>query len=117
MGSKGSFRHAVYCTQAEDLCAAGEVFRRQPALEICFALRPFAVEHREPSIVAVSAFRDQVLAERPLIDEAITKRRSAGRRIERVAIPLVAAIAERFEGVSRQQILRLGAKRRALEGW
>jgi len=40
---------------------------------------------------------------------------AARRGVERIAFPLVAAVAERLEGIAGQQILRLGGERRALK--
>src|SRR5579883_2514921 len=70
-----------------------EIFRRQPALEIALARRPFADKHREPGIVAVAALGDHVLAEGAFMDEAITQRRAPRRRIQSIAFPLVAPVA------------------------
>src|SRR6185437_1867159 len=102
--------------EAEFLPAvAVEIVRRQPALEVRLAYRPLAVEHGEPGVVAVAALGDDVLAERALVDEAVTQRRAPRFRVERIALPFVAPIVERFEHVAGQQILRFGAERRALQ--
>ena len=91
-----------------------EILRREPALERGFARRPFAVEHGEPGGVAAAALDDHVLAEQALIGEAEALRRPLRRGVERIAFPFVAPIAERFEGVAGDQVLRLGGERRAL---
>src|SRR5580692_5317053 len=63
---------AVQCREIEFLPAfAIEILRRKPALEIVLARRPLAVEHGEPSIIAVAALGDDVLAECTFIDKAV----------------------------------------------
>src|SRR6185503_17607233 len=107
---------AVKRAQADFLPSVDvEVLRCEPALEGALARRPFAVEHGKPGIVAVATFGDQMLAERAFISKAIAQRGRARGGVERIAFPLVAAVAERLEGVAREQILRLGAERRALQ--
>src|SRR6516165_5031914 len=108
----------VQCGEADFLPAISiKIFRRQPAFEIALARRPFVVEHRKPRVVAIAALGNHVLAEGALVDEPVTQRRSPRRRIQRVAFPFIAAIAERLENVTRQQILGFGAEPRALRGW
>src|SRR5579872_619453 len=93
-----------------------EIFRRQPLFEIAFAFRPFAVEHREPGVVAVAAVLvDHVLAEGPLIDKAIAPRRTLRRGVQRIAFPFVASVTQRLEDVACQEILRFRAERGALQ--
>ena len=87
-----------------------EILRREPALERGLARGPLAVEHGEIGGVAVAALGDHVLAQDAFEHEAVAQRRAARRRVERVAFPFVAAVAERLEHVARQQILRLGAR-------
>ena len=91
-----------------------EIVRREPALVRRLARRPLAVEHRKPGGVAVAALDDHVLAENPLEREAEALRGAARGRVEGVALPLVAAIAELLEDIAREQILRLGRAGRAL---
>src|SRR5674476_163635 len=87
---ENSFRHAVHRAQAEDLFArGGEIFRRQPALEIAFTLRPFAVEHGEHDGIAIAALGDHMLTQDTLEDEAIAARRPARCGVVRVTLPLV----------------------------
>src|SRR5436853_7893914 len=85
-----------------------EIFRHKPALEGRLARRPFGIEHRVPGRVAVAALDDHVLAEEALEGEAETQRSAPPGGVERVALPLVAAVAERLERVAGEQILRLG---------
>src|SRR6185295_15019555 len=92
-----------------------EILRREPALERGLPRRPLAVEHGKPGGVAASALDDHVRAEQPLIGEAETLRRPARGGVEGVALPFVAAVTERLEGVARDQVLCLGAERRALQ--
>ena len=92
-----------------------EVIRVQPAFETAFAIRPFAVEHREICGVAAVALGDHVLAKDALKDEAVARRRAARGGIERIAFPFIAAIAQRLERIARQKVLRFGAERRALQ--
>src|ERR1700678_629913 len=91
-----------------------EIIPRKPAPVGRLARRPFAVEHREPRLVAVAALDDHVLAKDSLESEAEALRGATRRRVEGVALPLVAAIAERLEDVTREQILRLGRAGRPL---
>src|SRR5580693_3088585 len=92
-----------------------EIIRRKPALVGRLARRPLAVEHRKPSRVAIAALDDHVLPENSFESEAEALRGATRRRVEGVALPLVAAIAERLEDVTREQILRLGRAGRPLD--
>src|SRR6516162_9076593 len=65
--------------------------------------------------IAIAALGNHVLAERALVDEAIAARGPPRRGIESVAFPFIAAIAERLEHVTRQQILSFGTERCALQ--
>ena len=112
----GARCHAVQFAQAHLLLARRvEILRRQPALEGGLARRPFAVEHRVIGGVAVPALGDQLLAQDALEDEAIAQSRAPRRRVQRIAFPFVAPVAQRLERVAREQILRLGAERRTLQ--
>src|SRR5271156_1937940 len=94
---------------------AVEILRRQPALEIGFARRPFAIEHREPGHIPVSpVFVDHALTKSSLVNETVTPRGPLGGRIERIAFPFVTPIAE-LENVTRQQVLSFGAERGPLQ--
>src|SRR6187431_3432204 len=93
-----------------------EVFRREPALERGLARRPLVVEHRKIGGVAGAALDDHVLAQDALELKAVAERRTPRWCVERVALPLVAPIAERFERMAGEQILRLSAERRLLQG-
>src|SRR5437016_2100576 len=50
-----------------------------------------------------------------LVDEGVAPPRPPRGCVERVALPFIAAVAQRLERVAREQILRLGAERRALQ--
>src|ERR1043166_4256979 len=107
---------AVERDQTQLLPAGGvEIVRREPALVGRLARRPFGIEHRKPRGVAVAALHDLVLAEQSFEGEAEALGGAARGRVERVAFPLVAPVAERLEYVAREQILRLGRERGALE--
>ena len=93
-----------------------EIFAPEPALERRLARGPLAVEHRKPGGVAAAALDDHVLAEDALEGEAEPLRRAPRGRVQRVAFPLVAPVAERIEDVGGEEILRLGRARRALQG-
>src|SRR5690242_18692529 len=69
-----------------------EVFGIEPALERLPARRPLAVEHREPSRVAVIAFDDHVLPEHALRREAEALRGALRGLVAVVALPLEAAV-------------------------
>ena len=93
-----------------------EIVGVEPSLEGRLQRRPFAVEDREPAGVAVARLVDGRLAEHALIGEAQALRRGARRRVQRVAFPLVAAIAELVEDPAHHQVHRLGRGRGALQG-
>jgi len=93
-----------------------EILRREPELEGSLALGPFAIEHGVVGRVAAPAFHDHVLAHDALEHEAITQCRSPRRRVERVALPFVAAVAKRLECMAGKQELGLGSERRTLKG-
>src|SRR5262249_53383313 len=92
-----------------------EILGSQPALERGFSGRPFVGQHREPGGVAAAALDDHVIAKNAFKGEAEAQRGAARGGVERVAFPLVAAIAQRFEDVAGQKILRFGRERRALQ--
>src|SRR6516225_10535636 len=107
----------IQCSEAHALDALCiEILGVQPAFEVALAHRPFAVEHGEPCVVAITALGNHVLAESTLVDKPITQRCPPRCGIQRVAFPLVAAIAESLKHVTRQQILSFGTERRALQG-
>src|ERR1700733_1017460 len=91
-----------------------EILRFEPAFASGFARGPFAGQHREPGGVAIAALDDHVIAENPLERKTEPDGGAARGGIEGIAFPFVAAIAERIEGVTGQEILRLGGERRAL---
>src|SRR6478735_11059400 len=92
-----------------------EVVVVEPGIERCAHARPLAVRDREPVGVAVAALVDEGIAEPALPDEAEPERCAARRRVEAVALPLVAAVAEVVEDVSHQESLQLGRGAAALE--
>ena len=71
-----------------------EVRRVEPALVRRRESAPVPVGDREPRGVAVAALVDQGLAERALVAEPEPGGGRARGRVERVALPLVAAVAE-----------------------
>src|SRR5262249_56609519 len=79
------------------------------------ARRPFGIEHRKPGIVTIAALGDHVLAERAFVDETVAQCGAPRWGVKRIALPFIAAVAERLEHLTRQQILRFGAPRRALQ--
>src|SRR5262245_55287060 len=116
MSTPVRYLHAVQFGEGHALLSVGvEILRRQPTLERRLACRPFAVEHRIIGGVAGAALDDHVLAEHALEHETVACRRAARRRVEGVAFPFVAAVAERLERVAGDEVLRLGAERRALQ--
>ena len=74
-----------------------------------------AVDDGEPGRVAVAALVDHRLPEQPLVLEAQPQRRRPRRRIERVALPLVAPVAELVEHARHHQEHGLGGGRRPLQ--
>ena len=84
-------------------------------LECRLQRRPFAVEDREPTGVAVAPFVHGRLPEHSFVAEAQALGRSARGRVERIAFPLIAAIAELVEDPAHQQVHRLGRRRGALQ--
>src|SRR3569832_377024 len=112
-----SSRRTVELAEALDLPALGvEILRIEPAFERRLARRPVAIEDREPGRVPVPPVADHVLAEDALELEAVAQRRAPRRRVERVAFPFVAPIAQFLDGVAREEVLRFGAEWRALQG-
>src|SRR6266699_247028 len=102
--------------QALPLAAlAIEILRVEPALERRFEGRPLAVDDRVPGGVAVAALVDQCLAKNPLEPESKALGGLARGRIERVAFPFVAAIAELVEGASHHPIHGLGRRAALLQ--
>src|SRR5258708_26547843 len=93
---------------------AVKVLGREPARKSALGRRPVADEHGKPGIIAVAALGDDVLAERPFVAEPVAERCAPRRRIERIAFPFVAPVAERLENITRQEVLSFGAQRRAL---
>src|SRR5690606_18659300 len=92
-----------------------EIIGRQPLLHAAAHGRPFAVDDREPGGVAVAALVDDSLAENAFELEAEPRRGRARRRVEAVALPFVAPVAQVVEGAPHQQVLRLGGRGGALE--
>src|SRR5579864_2371148 len=92
-----------------------EIGRIEPALEGGPQRRPLAVDDREPGGVAVVPFDHLSLAEEALVAEAVALGGGARRRIEGIAFPLVAAVAQFVEDAAHHQIHRLGAGRPALQ--
>src|SRR5271154_2596108 len=92
-----------------------EVPRLQPCLERLFAGGPFAVEDREPCRVAVAVLDHHVLAEDAFVSESEAQSGLAAGLVERVALPLVAAIAQVVKDVARHQVHGLGSRACALE--
>jgi hypothetical protein len=76
---------------------------------------PFGVDDREPRRVAAAPLVDHGLAENALELKAQPQGRALGGLVEVVALPLVAAVAQRVEGELHQQVLRLGGHGRLLE--
>src|SRR5262245_26862369 len=108
--------HGVQRPQARPLPALRvEILRREPALEGSLARRPFALEHGVIGGVAAAALRDHVSAQNTFEDEAVAHGGPARRCVEHIALPFVAPVAERPERVAREQVLRLGSERRALQ--
>ena len=81
-----------------------EIGRVQPSFKCRFARGPFMVQHGEPCRVAAMAFHDHVLAKDPLEGEAEPLGRPAAGRVQRVALPFVAAVAAVFKDVPRHEV-------------
>src|SRR5438067_956380 len=92
-----------------------EIAGIEPAFERGLDARPFAVGDREPGGVAIAALDDISLAENPLEAEPVSRGRGARRRIQRIALPVIAAIAEFVEDAPHHQIHRLGPGRLLLQ--
>src|SRR4051794_4455010 len=87
------------------LAARGvEVFGREPALEGGLARKPFLVGDREPGGVSVAALVDGRLTEEAFVLEAEPLGRGSRRRVQGIALPLVAAIAELVEDAAHEEI-------------
>src|SRR6516162_683667 len=92
-----------------------EICRVEPALECRLERWPFAVEDREPGGVAVATLVHRRLAEHAFVAEAQALRCGARGRVERIAFPLVAPIAQLVEDPAHQEVHRLGRRRGALQ--
>ena len=92
-----------------------EIGRVEPALEGRLERQPLAVEDREPAGIAVARFVDRRLVEHALVAEPEALRRGARRRVERIAFPFVAPIAELVKDAAHHQVHRLGRRRGALQ--
>src|SRR5207237_8303175 len=89
---------------------AVEIFRLKPTLERRLRTRPFGIEHCKPRRIAVFTLDDHVLAKNSFEGKTEPQRRAARNCIQRIALPFVPAVAERFECVAREEILRLGGE-------
>src|ERR1041384_1256268 len=90
-----SSRNRSKARQAVALPAgAVEIRRIEPAFEGRAQYRPFPVDNREPGGVAVAPAGHCRLAEQPLIAEAEAQRRRPAWRVQGIAFPLLAAVAE-----------------------
>src|SRR5213076_887899 len=92
-----------------------EVLRREPRVEAAPDRRPLVVGDRVPRRVAVASLDHLVLAEDALEREPEALGRPPRGGVERVALPLEAAVAEVIERVAREQVDRLAGRGRALE--
>ena len=82
-------------------------FRSEPGLEAAPYLRPFIVGDGEPCGVAAALLVDDGVEKDAFKAEAEAERRTSRRRVERIAFPLVAAIAKVVKGMAHEQILDL----------
>ncbi len=87
-----------------------EVRRREPALEIGLAQGPFRIEHGEPRRIPIAALDDHVLAKDSLEAEAEAQGGTARGLVQRITLPLVAAVAQIMEGVAPGLRCNAGAK-------
>src|SRR5689334_17214357 len=78
----------------------------EPAPEGPIELGPFLVDHGVPGGVAAAALVDARLAEEAFVGEAEALRRGTRRRIQRVALPFVAPVAQ-LESALHHQVHRL----------
>jgi hypothetical protein len=82
-----------------------EVSGCEPGLEAVAHARPLLVRDGEPCRIAAALLVDAGVEEDAFEAEAEAQRRAAGRRIERITFPFVAAIAEVLEGLAHHQVL------------
>src|SRR3954466_10475842 len=73
---------------------AVEIRRIEPAFERALERRPLAVDRSVPSGVAIAPLVNARLPEHSFVGQAEPLRRGARRRVQRVALPLVAAVSE-----------------------
>src|SRR5258706_3336826 len=92
-----------------------EIVGHQPSFECRAQERPLAICDGEPGRVSAASLIDHGLAENAFVAKTITLRRPARRRVETVAFPFVAAVAQFIEDAAHEQIHRLGAGSRALQ--
>ena len=98
-------------------CAAVRVEVRwiQPALECRLSFRPFRVEHREPSCIAIASLDDHMLTKDSLEREAQPQSRCTRRRIQRVALPFITPVSQIFKNMPSHQVHRFSRSNRPLQ--
>src|SRR5438067_4383000 len=102
--------------QAHALVALGvEIAGIEPPLEGGFDRRPLAVDNRKPGGVAIAALDDVRLPEQPLKAKAVPRGGGARRRVERIALPFIAPVAELVENPPHHQVHRLRCGGRSLQ--
>jgi hypothetical protein len=84
-----------------------EIFRREPGLESTAQARPLIICDGKPCRIAAALFVNDRVEKDAFDAEAEPQRRAAGGRVQRVALPLVAPVAEVLEGVAHHQVLDL----------
>src|SRR5262249_39389366 len=89
----------------------------EPALVARLERGPVSIDDRIPGRVAVALLVYRGLAKEALVLEAGSQGGGAGGRVERVAFPLVAAIAELIEDTPHHEEHRLGRRGGTLERW
>src|SRR5688572_249064 len=90
------------------LSVAVEIGRIEPLLQCACRLGPFAVQHREPSRLAVLSLDDHVLAEQAFELHAVAERCPSGCLVVIVAFPFEAPVAEILEDMARGKVEGLG---------
>src|SRR5262249_61329319 len=81
-----------------------EVFRRQPAQKRPLQRRPFLIDGGIPRRVAAATFIDRGLTEHAFEREPQALRRRSRGRVERIALPFIAAVTERERPPHHQKL-------------
>lgn len=79
------------------LAGRSKVIGAEPGFISGFQRWPITVKDREPGCIPIAALADNRLREKAIILKAEARRGSAGRRVQAVAFPFIAAVSKLFK--------------------